>query len=341
MRILNLDGVYFVEPFRRMGHEVLSLGPLPSCDVVLDRVLPLSELLSLLKARSFTPDVVIWNDICRPPSVVGIETLPAVTIGFSIDQYCNPWHMAYAAAFDLMLVAQKDYVGLFKAENPEIELEWFPLFSNAARDIDQGLERDIPVSFVGTVEGSINRERKAFLASFKRRHPLIATQGDYVPVYNRSRIVLNQSAAGELNFRVFEGMACGAALLTESVENGLAELFTEGEDLLLYPRGNATAAADAARRALNDGTAERVAAQGKRTVLARHTSTVRARHIIRLAEALLARGTTWRKQHPGPTVKRVSNAFYILATDPELPLAQPLRDIFGQLAQKGLHSSKG
>ncbi|MEF2229510.1 MAG: glycosyltransferase [Pseudodesulfovibrio sp.] len=340
MRILNLDGLYFVEPFRRMGHEVLSLGPLPGSDVVLDTMLPLAELLNVLHSRSFAPDLVVWNDICRPPSVIGIETLPAVTVGFSIDQYCNPWHVAYGAAFDLMLVAQKDYLPLFEEERLENRLEWFPLFCNAARDTDQGLERDIPASFVGTVEGSVNRERKAFLDAFKKRHPLIVTKGNYVPVYNRSQIVLNQSAAGELNFRIFEAMACGAALLTESVENGLPDLFEDAQDLLLYPRGNPTAAADMARKALADGTIQRVAASGRRKVLARHTSAVRARHIVRRAEALLAQGTTWRKQNPAPTLKRVANAYNILASDLELPLPQSLRDIYGQLGDMTLKSAK-
>ena len=130
MRILNLDGHYFVAPFREMGHEVLWLGSDPGCDVRLETVISLADLMALLKERAFTPDLVVWSDICRPPSVIGIESLPAVTVGFSIDQYCNPWHMAYAAAFDLMLVAQKDYLPLFEQEQLGNDLEWFPLFCN-------------------------------------------------------------------------------------------------------------------------------------------------------------------------------------------------------------------
>ncbi|HKI80075.1 MAG TPA: glycosyltransferase, partial [Pseudodesulfovibrio sp.] len=281
MRILNLDGHYFVTPFREMGHEVLWIGSAPDCDVRLETVISLADLMGVLGERAFTPDLVVWSDICRPPSVIGIEALPAVTVGFSIDQYCNPWHMAYAAAFDLMLVAQKDYLPLFEQEQLGNELEWFPLFCNPARDTDHGLERDVPVSFVGTVEGSINKGRKLFLSDFKKRHPLFVTQGNYAPIFNRSRIVLNQSAAGELNFRVFEAMACGAALLTEDVNNGLEDLFTDGESVLLYPRGNAVRAAEKASRALADGSAETVASRGRRDVMAHHSSTIRAAHIIR------------------------------------------------------------
>jgi len=333
MRILNLDGRYFVEPFRRMGHEVLWIGPTPDCDVPLDTMLPLSELLALLRARSFTPDLVVWADICRPPSVIGIETLPAATVGFSVDQYCNPWHMAYGAAFDLMLVAQKDYLPLFAQEHLGNQLEWFPLFCDAYRDADTGDERDIPACFVGTVTGSINRKRKDFLDAFKRRHPLFVTQGAYAPIYNRSRLVLNQSAVGELNFRIFEALGCGAAVLTEQTENGLSELFTEGEDLLVYPRGDAAAAAETARRALADGSAERTAKNGWRKVNARHTSTVRARHILKRAVKLLAAGPTWRRLHPGVVGRRIANAYNILATDTELSLPPELRAAFARLAR--------
>lgn len=234
MRILNLDGHFFVKPFRKLGHEVLWLGASANCDVRLDKTVPLTELLSILNSRDFTPDIVVWADVCKPPTVMGIESLPTVNIGFSIDQYCNPWHVPYGAAFDIMMIAQKDYLPDFQEANRCL-LEWQPLFCDSFKDEDLRLERDIPVSFVGTVTGSINKSRKQFLDEFKRRQPVFVTQGNYVPVYNRSRIVVNQSAAGELNFRIFEAMACGAAVLTEDTENGLHELFTDNEDILLYP----------------------------------------------------------------------------------------------------------
>lgn len=340
MRILNLDGHYFITPFRKMGHEVLWLGPGPDCDVRLETVISLADLMGLLRERAFTPDLVVWSDICRPPSVIGIEALPAVTVGFSIDQYCNPWHMAFAAAFDLMLVAQKDYLPFFEQEQLGNELEWFPLFCNPFRDTDMGLERDVPVSFVGTVEGSINKGRKLFLDDFRKRHPLFVTQGDYVPIFNRSRIVLNQSAAGELNFRVFEAMACGAALLTEEVDNGLSDLFADGENVLLYPRGDAAGAAERARQALADGSAEAVAAKGRREVLAHHSSTIRAAHIIKRAEQILARGTTWRKQQQPLVRRRLANAYSVLATDDQLPLNREQRAFYCQIGRMTLEAAK-
>lgn len=341
MRILNLDGNYFVEPFKRMGHDVLWLGPLQGSDVRLSRTLSLNDLLKLFDEKSFFPDLIVWNDICRPPSVVGIESLPAITVGYSIDQYCNPWHTPYSAAFDLMLLAQKDYMQGFLEAGLGNKLEWAPLFTNSIRDKDMGLERDIPVSFVGTVEGSINSHRKAFLMDFKKKHPLFIMQGKYGPIFNRSQIILNQSAVGELNFRLFEGMGCGAAMLTEETTNGLRDLFTEGEDILLYPRDNPKAAAEVAANALRDPEKlAQIARNGRRNVVANHSSTIRAKHIIQRARELAGQGATWRKSHPKVVARNLATTYLMLAVDTENQLPKEQRDFFTMLGQQMLEESK-
>lgn len=332
MRILNLDGHYFVEPLKRMGHDVLWVGPFEQCDVRLTETLSLAGLFKLLDARGFTPDLLIWADLCKPPSVLGIESLPCITVGYSIDQYCNPWHGSYSAAFDLMLVAQKDYLPMFAEDRNGNKVEWAPLFCDPFKDIDLKQDRDIPVAFVGTVEGPLNSTRKLFLDAFKKHHPIFVTQGDYVPVYNRSRLILNQSAVGELNFRIFEAMACGAAILTEDAQNGLSDLFTNGEDILLYPRGNAQVAAKIAQSALNDPYLKDLARNGQIKVAAKHSSTARAKHILAQASQLAAIRPTWRQQNLSVVQQRIANAYNLLAFDQELPLTSDLRDLFAQQA---------
>jgi hypothetical protein len=338
MRILALDGHYFIEPLRRMGHDVLWLGPNRASDVVLTETISLASLMRILGERAFTPDMVLWSDLCRPPSVMGIETLPAVTVGLSIDQYCNPWHVPYAASFDLMLVAQKDYLPMFAEANLGNRLEWSPLFCNPLKDRNPETPRDIPVSFVGTVTGSINTQRKKFLDDFAKHQPLVVRQGEYVPVFGASRIVLNQSAAGELNFRIFEAMACGAAVLTEETGNGLEDLFTHGHDILLYPRGNARAAAAVARTALGTQGLAALAARGKRSVLANHSSTARVRHILKRTAEIAPLGPTWRR-HNQPLVRRtLGYAYTMLAVDDHLPLTPALRDFYAMVGHKMINS---
>jgi len=337
MRILNLEGRYFVSALKKLGHEVLCIGQGPGSDLNLEHYLPLKELLGFLQGKRFQPDVILWCDTCRPPGVIGFEALPALTIGFSIDQYCNPWHHPYSAAFDLMLVAQKDYLPLFEQVNMPRPAHWFPLFCDQDVDIDPGVARDIPVSFVGTLTGSINAARKPFLDEFKRIHPLYMRQGEYAPVFGRSRIVLNQSAAGELNFRIFQAAACGAAMLTEDTENGLLDLFTPGEDILSpYKKGDAGDAARIARESLADPESlSAVALAGRDKVLKSHSAGVRAEALLSWAGSMLRdRAFGWRIQNQRIVRRELVKAYQFLATDMELGLPPHLREFFADLGER-------
>ncbi|EHJ48561.1 hypothetical protein DFW101_2557 [Solidesulfovibrio carbinoliphilus subsp. oakridgensis] len=334
MRIVNLHNTAFVATFRKRGHDVLSIGTTPDCDVRLDEPLSCKRLLDLLAAKGFRPDLAFWCDGCQTPWIFGLETLPAVTIGFSIDQYMHPWHVPYSAAFDAFFVAQKDYLPLFAETPTGRPAVWMPLFCDPGRDRDPGVARDIPVSFVGTLDGAVNAGRRPFLAAFRKLAPLYATTGRYQPVFGRSRIVLNQSAAGELNFRLFEAMACGAAVLTEATGNGLAELFTPGRDILTYRRGDPAQAAATALAALADPGLPTLAAAGRRAVLSGHTVTARARLVLDTAVARAAAGAPGERLARLPAVRAaVAKAYAMLATDERLPLAEGERRFFLGMAR--------
>lgn len=335
MRIVNLHFPAFVTTFRKLGHDVLSIGTTPDCDVRLTEPLSHKRLLDLLAARSFQPDLVFWCDACQVPWIFGFEALPAVTIGYSIDQYLNPWHVPYSAAFDAILVAQKDYLPLFTASPTGRPARWIPLFCTPERDRDPGIPRDIPVSFVGTLDGAVNPARRPFLTTFRKLAPLFTTTGAYAPIYGRSRIVLNQSAAGELNFRLFEAMACGAAVLTEATENGLLELFTPDVEVLTYRRGDPASAALAALTALeNESGLAAMAARGRRKVLSRHTVTSRAREVLELARNLAASGAPARRVATLSKVRdEIRKAYVFLATDDSLRLPTEQRQFFLEMAR--------
>jgi len=330
MRILNLHHGAFVPTFRKLGHEVLSIGTTPESDVALTEPLSHKRLLDLLADRDFRPDLAFWCDACQVPWIFGLESLPAVVIGYSVDQYVNPWHVPYSAGFDAVFVAQKDYLPLFATPETPRPAAWLPLFCDPARRPAPDGPRDIPVSFVGTVGDTVNADRKPFLDAFRTHAPLVVTRGAYGPIYGRSRLVLNQSAAGELNFRIFEAMACGAALLTEDVGNGLAELFTPGEDLFVYRRGDPADAAAQAQAALADpDRLARVAAAGRRKTLAGHTVTARARHILGTARRLADAGAVRRRLARLARVRAsVGQAYLFLATDQALPLPPDQRQFF-------------
>ncbi len=333
MRILNLEGLAFVPTFRGLGHEVLSLGPSQACDIPLTEPLSTRALWAILDERGFRPDLAFWCDLCRPPWVMGLETLPGAVIGFSVDQYCNPWHVPYSAGFDAVLVAQRDYLHLFQDPRLPRPAQWFPLFCDPDMDFDHGAERDVPVSFVGTLDPPMNPGRKPFLEAFRRAAPLVTMQGRYAPLFERSRLVLNQSAVGELNYRLFQAMSCGAAVLTEAVENGLDALFTDGEDLLLYPRGDAREASRIALSALASPLLAEVAASGQAKARRLHSVQARARHVLALATALLHSGApAWRRENAAIVREETARAYAMLAADTALPLPGETRRHFADAA---------
>lgn len=287
MKILNLNAMTLQAAFRALGHEVLSAGHRPECDVHVTSPLPVPQLLARIADLGFTPDAVFYCDSSNLPYFPQLESLPWPSVFFSIDTYCNLWHPSYGHGFDAVLVAQKGHLELFLDQG--IRAQWMPLFAREGFDRCRNLARDIPVAFVGTLAPKNIPDRKPFLTDFKREHPLFFTQGNYTEIFNRAAIVLNQTAASELNFRCFEAMACGAALLMEYSPHGLEELFTPEEHLLpLYPRGNARHAASIARDWLaRPQELAALARRGHDEVQARHTDICRARTVVHLMEDLL------------------------------------------------------
>lgn len=336
MRIVSLEASYFVSCFRKMGHTVLSVGSRSDCEIRLSEPIAGDGLVNLLDQHQFRPDLILWADGCQPPGVLGFEMLPCPVIGFSIDQYCNPWHVPWSFCFDAFLVAQKDYLPLFASAHAPRAVEWFPLFFKPAARPPEPATRDIPVSFVGTVGATINTPRQAFLTEVGRSVPLLVRSGDFMPIYGRSQIVLNQSAAGEINFRFFEGPGCGALLLTERTDNGLEELLVPQEEVALYERGNALDAIRVCRELLSQPERVReMAKAGQRRVLREHCLVARARHIVRLGEQLCQnKAWKWRIANRDFVARELAKVFTFLGTDSLLPLPPELTEAYLRLGAK-------
>jgi hypothetical protein len=242
---------------------------------------------------------------------------------------------SFGHAFEVVFVAQKDYVELFSQVG--VSAFWLPLFFCSARPHARDSGRDIPVVFVGNVGARNNPDRKPFLDAFGKAHSLLVASGDYVPIFNRSLIALNQTAVGEVNFRCFEAPACGAALLMEECPNGLRDIFTPGEDILpTYARGDALQAAATARAALGaPETLARLARQGRELVERRHTDVHRATDILGVMKTLLRDAPHLRRLSPenAPRCRTLlSNAYFFLAAELVQPQHAPHRDLFHRLA---------
>ena len=307
MRILELHAPYFRDRWRR-DHDVLAWGNAPHVDVrASGTATHLHQILERLPA-GWTPDVILFGDDCQLLRVVGLEDAPCPTAFLSVDaQHHASWHAHVAAACNEVFVAQRDYLPVYRdagVENPH----WLPLW--APDDVAPPVEPPVhDLAFVGTLDAGLNPERVRFVDGVRARVPgfYIGT-GAWAPVYARSRMVLNQTVGGDLNFRVFEGLASGALLVTEQTRNGLLDLFADGEDCVTYPRGDVAAVAALVERYRADDVARRaIAARGRDAVLAAHCERHRADVVLGRLAAPAARPRAGRR-HTG-----LARAYCLLA----------------------------
>lgn len=296
MKLLILGRPYFADALRRQGHELFvinSVGDAGIADVAVTHPWAPGRLQSVLDDNSFTPDACLYCDDGCLPAILGLENMPFPSVFLSIDTFCNPWHVPYAHAFDHIWVAQRDFLPLFWHEKHAAS--WFPLFAKAA--LASGMEsspeewlaqRDIPVAFVGTLSPKNIPQRLPFLKTFRTMQPLLMMQGAYVPIFKRARIVLNQSASSEVNFRCFEAMMCGAALLHDSVGHGYDDLFAISSHVLPpYIANNAASAAETTKQWLdNPKQLAEMALSGMRLVADKHSDEARAKEAARLCHRL-------------------------------------------------------
>ena len=241
----------------------------------------------LVARAGWEPDVLVVADKSRPPFVLGIEDMPCLTVAYCVDTHIHSWLPLYAQAFDLCLVSLRDHLQFFTNKAIEKEhVHWFPAF---AKDDDRPcpLEEEWDCLFVGTLNAEKTPKRMAFLQELRPFVPgLHAVRGDYRQLLPKGRVALNHCEAGDLNFRVFEALGCGACLLTPRVGHGLLDLFQDGVHLVTYTKDDAQ---DAARRI-----GELLANPLKRSLLrtaglaaidARHRSRHRAEELSRLLRA--------------------------------------------------------
>ena len=311
---------YFTKELTALGHAVYSIGETKSCNLELMSIMTAKQALKICMNQGFVPDVFFYADDSSLPHLWGIEDLPIPSIFYSIDTYCHEWHGAYSHAFDYVLYAQ----GEEKEKFPSHAVH-FPLFATYFAEEQSREEwlkkRDIPIAFVGTLWHKNNPERNTFYTLFRTFEPIFITKGNFVPVYSRSRIVLNQSAVGELNFRTFEAMALGCACLADNVpteKNHIGEIFNFGiNSLPAYPRLDVAKAVDFSRHWLSkekENDLYDIAMQGRKLVQEKHSVKARTLHLEEIFQKLLAAETVQKRAEKiAERKKNIAQAFSLLA----------------------------
>lgn len=241
------------------------------------------------------PDAVVYTDRSLPPPLLGLERYPALTAFYCIDSHIHSWYPLYAGAFDLCAVSLRDDVERFGRELPQGRVLWLPPFAEDRYQPDPVVDgeggKDFDLLFVGTVDPETTPQRHDFLRRLGAEFPGLAMRrGDFTRLLPRARVALNIAERGDLNFRVFEALACGACLLTPRIANGQDELFEDGVHFVTYEADNEADAAAKARSllAMPNAAARREACG--RAGFARVDAAHRPRHRAAALAALLRQG---------------------------------------------------
>lgn len=218
-----------------------------------------------------------WNlffyiDSYHPGFPQGIEKLPFPTACYLIDvPYNVRQRLAVAPFFDYVFIPHKEYLETLLRVNKNVF--WLPFACDSEvhrRHVN--VEKIYDVGFVGGVKGE---KRGKILADLSKHFRLNDFRRFYEPgemalVYSQSKIVFNMGRVGELNMRVFEALSCGSLLLTERSQNGLNELFEDGEHLVTYgPKDNLKEIID--YYLSHEEEREKITEAGHKLVLEKHT----------------------------------------------------------------------
>jgi hypothetical protein len=180
--------------------------------------------------KAFQPDLIIEEEKNDGSSLFTnvYKELPGIPKAWwMIDAHCNLIdHIVYAKQFDYVFAAQSWFIPIVQ---PEIlnKVFYLPLCHTQTMTEYQEMlqqpvvERDIDFSFIGNIR-SIHVERAKYVARLLEAYPetFVARKTDYAVMLTylrRSKATFNCSLNNDLNFRVWEGLACGAMVVTDDV----------------------------------------------------------------------------------------------------------------------------
>lgn len=260
---------YFKKAFEKLGHTVTAVSDYTGegRDV----------------SRADADIILVHENLGMRLIPEGIERANALTIFYSVDVHLNLyWHREYAKLFDYVFVSQKDYIEKIKHGH----IAWLPWSIYPEIFFDHRLDRVHDIVFCGTLNEH-RKKRTNIIEGLKKRFDVKLYGTDpkkrvihkeLAKIYSQSKLILNESIFGEMTFRTFEAAACGGMLFTEKVENGLLDLFTDGQDIVTYSPNDLI---DRAEYCLShDIERKEIAENGKQKVLKNHTAYIRAQTIL-------------------------------------------------------------
>ena len=209
-----------------------------------------------------------------PDWPIGMEKIRCLAIAYLIDVHQGVGHrISLSKFFDRIFIAQVDYLQAFSSNMFNLPV-WIPLACDPTLYKNNYQVRDIDLSFIGAL-GAPKSYRNKVLTKIFEIYPH-SFEGKFISPfemgkkYSRSKIVFNISINGDLNMRFFEALGSGALLITDRIQNGLSNLFVEGEHYVGYSSANE--ALEKIKFYLeNDDARLKIAKAGQKLALKSHT----------------------------------------------------------------------
>ncbi len=198
------------------------------------------NLPEILEKNKFKPDFLLQIEFLGKRTVLqGVETLDCPTAFWAMDPHLNlHWHSAYARLFDQTFSTQKSMVAVLKdAGVPDVR--WLPMYAyDLANPAIAGRKNDI--GFAGRINNQrLGRKQMVeFIESRVGGYSFPVEQSldfrEMLAFYQDTKIIPNESILGEVNFRLFEGAACGCLVLTQNLGDEQSSLFEPGREIDTY-----------------------------------------------------------------------------------------------------------
>lgn len=230
-------GYHLERAFNSQGHRVVYVGLPCEKRPGYDSQVSLEKLIGSC-SEGF--DFYFWVDPSGPYFPLGIENLSIPTACYIIDVHLGTWRYEAARFFDVVFIAQKDYVEGYRRKLGHDRVYWLPLAAASDFHNQQNLPRIYDVGFVGNISlAHRSSPRSLYLNLLAKEFTTNDFYRFYTPrevgrVYSQSKIVFNTSIAGDITMRVFEAALSGALVVSDSEKNGVEELFRLGKEIVIY-----------------------------------------------------------------------------------------------------------
>jgi hypothetical protein len=185
-------------------------------------------------------DLLIFiDDYWFPCFPTGLEKLPFPTILYSSDFQTAPnWYMPMIYLFDFVFLTNYDPIKEISILNKNVY--WAPPGFDSFTFKSLKLDRTYDVGIVGGTHSAFP-DRIKRLKILEKKYKTNYFWKNYSRkeinnIYNKSKVVVNFVPKGikTFQFRILEGMACGALMICEGSDSGVRKLFRENEEIIFF-----------------------------------------------------------------------------------------------------------